>query len=117
MVELVDALKSVSSRAGADETVRKTYFSRHLYIKTIILPRQARDKHRENSKKGRFSQGVSYECLTINYTNVSAHTHTRVCHRVGGGQGVCGGCEGGGASLPSVDGISVCLRVRLGGIR
>jgi hypothetical protein len=24
---------------------------RHLYIKTIILPRQARDKHRENSKK------------------------------------------------------------------
>jgi hypothetical protein len=23
----------------------------HLYIKTIILPRQARDKHRENSKK------------------------------------------------------------------
>jgi hypothetical protein len=25
---------------------------RHLYIKTNILPRQARDKHRENSKKG-----------------------------------------------------------------
>jgi hypothetical protein len=25
---------------------------RHLYIKCIILPRQARDKHRENSKKG-----------------------------------------------------------------
>jgi hypothetical protein len=23
----------------------------HLYIKTIILPKQARDKHRENSKK------------------------------------------------------------------
>jgi hypothetical protein len=23
----------------------------HLYIKTMILPRQARDKHRENSKK------------------------------------------------------------------
>jgi hypothetical protein len=23
--------------------------TRHLYIKTIILPRQARDKHRENS--------------------------------------------------------------------
>jgi hypothetical protein len=37
--------------------VRKTYFLRHLYIKTIILPRQARDKHRENSKKGRVSQG------------------------------------------------------------
>jgi arylsulfatase A-like enzyme len=37
-------------------SVRKTYFLRHLYVKTIILPRQARDKHRENSKKGRFSQ-------------------------------------------------------------
>jgi hypothetical protein len=31
--------------------VRKTYFLRHLYIKTIFLPRQARDKPRENSKK------------------------------------------------------------------
>jgi hypothetical protein len=24
---------------------------RHLYLKTIILPRQAQDKHRENSKQ------------------------------------------------------------------
>ena len=31
--------------------LRKTAFLRHLYIKTIILPRQAQDKHRENSKK------------------------------------------------------------------
>eukprot|EP01046_Picozoa_sp_COSAG06_P057580 COSAG06_NODE_11271_length_1534_cov_49.620209_1_plen_231_part_00 len=31
--------------------LRKTAFLSHLYIKTIILPRQARDKHRENSKK------------------------------------------------------------------
>jgi hypothetical protein len=29
----------------------KTALLRHLYIKCIILPRQARDKHRENSKK------------------------------------------------------------------
>jgi len=29
----------------------KRLFLRHLYIKTNILPRQARDKHRENSKK------------------------------------------------------------------
>ena len=29
----------------------KRHFLRHLYIKTNILPRQARDKHRENSKK------------------------------------------------------------------
>ena len=31
--------------------LRKTAFLSHLYIETIILPRQARDKHRENSKK------------------------------------------------------------------
>ena len=37
--------------------VRKRHFLRHLYIKIIILPRQARDKHRENSKKVPFSQG------------------------------------------------------------
>ena len=37
--------------------VRKRHFLRHLYIKCIILPRQAQDKHRENSKKnGVFSQ-------------------------------------------------------------
>jgi hypothetical protein len=36
--------------------VRKRHFFRHLYIKCIILPRQARDKHRENSKKVPFSQ-------------------------------------------------------------
>jgi hypothetical protein len=36
--------------------VRKRHFLRHLYIKIITLPRQARDKHRENSKKVPFSQ-------------------------------------------------------------
>jgi hypothetical protein len=30
---------------------QETAFLSHLYIKTIILPRQARDKHRQNSKK------------------------------------------------------------------
>ena len=34
----------------------ETPFLYHLYIKTIILPRQARDKHKENSKK----DGVSH---------------------------------------------------------
>ena len=29
----------------------------HLYFKTIILPRQARDKHRKNSKKKTFCAG------------------------------------------------------------
>ena len=35
--------------------VRKRHFLSHLYIKCIILPRQARDEHRENSKKVPFS--------------------------------------------------------------
>ena len=54
--------ESLSDRVGAARLVqklrvdrfgdlRKTAFLSHLYIKTIILPRQARDKHRENSKK------------------------------------------------------------------
>jgi hypothetical protein len=30
---------------------------RHFYIKTIILPRQARDKHREKLQKVRVSAG------------------------------------------------------------
>jgi hypothetical protein len=41
-------------KLATDAKVRKRHFLRHLYIKCIILPRQARDKHRENSKKGRF---------------------------------------------------------------
>jgi hypothetical protein len=40
------------------EQARKRHFLRHLYIKCIILPRQARDKHRENSKKCRFLAGI-----------------------------------------------------------
>eukprot|EP01046_Picozoa_sp_COSAG06_P066339 COSAG06_NODE_16692_length_986_cov_1.705750_1_plen_203_part_00 len=47
----------------------KRHFLSHLYIKTNILPRQARDKHRENSKKsGVFRraacEGASW-CSTI----------------------------------------------------
>jgi hypothetical protein len=34
--------------------LQKPAFWSHLYIKTNILPRQARDKHRENSKKSAF---------------------------------------------------------------
>ena len=33
-----------------DIALRKTAFLSHLYVKTIILPRQARDKHRETQK-------------------------------------------------------------------
>jgi hypothetical protein len=41
--------------------VRKRHFLRHLCIKTMILPRQARDKHREDSKKERFLTSVLLE--------------------------------------------------------
>jgi hypothetical protein len=42
---------------------RKRHFLSHLYIKCIILPRQARDKHRENSKKVPFSLRMRLEEL------------------------------------------------------
>ena len=40
--------------------VRKRHFLSHLYIKCMILPRQARDKHRENSKKVPFSRRLQH---------------------------------------------------------
>jgi hypothetical protein len=42
--------------------VRKRHFLSHLYIKCIILPRQARDEHRENSKKVPLSLRASPLC-------------------------------------------------------
>ena len=39
------------------DPVRKRVFLSHLHIKMLILPRQARDKHKENSKKDAFLQG------------------------------------------------------------
>jgi hypothetical protein len=41
----------------ASVAVRKRHFLSHIYINAIILPRQARDKHRENSIKCRFVTG------------------------------------------------------------
>jgi hypothetical protein len=54
-----DVNGELAAMLGAEELqeVRKRLFLRHLYMKCIILPRQARDKHRENSKKGRFLAG------------------------------------------------------------
>ena len=46
------ALSSARSRMRSQ--ARKRHFLSHLYIKINILPRQARDEHRENSKKGPF---------------------------------------------------------------
>ena len=38
---------------GMSKDGRQRHFLRHLYIKCIILPRQARDKHRESTQKKR----------------------------------------------------------------
>jgi hypothetical protein len=41
----------------------------HLYIKMLILPRQARDKHRENSKRDRFvAQYLPLNSLVLSAT-------------------------------------------------
>jgi hypothetical protein len=49
-----------SSMNAEESKVRKRHFLRHLYIKCIILPRQARDKHRESTqKRDVFSQAQS----------------------------------------------------------
>ena len=45
---------SLPATLCASTRVRKRVFLSHFYIKTIILPRQARDKHRESSKKDAF---------------------------------------------------------------
>jgi hypothetical protein len=42
---------------GLSAPVGETGFLSHLYITVIFLPRQARDKHRENSKKARCLTG------------------------------------------------------------
>jgi hypothetical protein len=52
--------RSRASGSAASTQVRKRHFLRHLYIKCIILPRQARDKHRENYKKS----AVFPQCVT-----------------------------------------------------
>jgi hypothetical protein len=54
-VRVKKRLKFVFFELPSDASVRKRHFLRHLYIKCIILPRQARDKHRNNSKKVPFS--------------------------------------------------------------
>jgi hypothetical protein len=45
-----------------------------LYIKTNILPRQARDKHGENSKKGRLSDPF-HECINSRWFTKTGSGH------------------------------------------
>jgi hypothetical protein len=60
--KLHELLIEVDLEYLVDRPVRGTvnaYPLRHFYIKTIILPRQARDKHRQSTQKElHFSQGV-----------------------------------------------------------
>eukprot|EP01046_Picozoa_sp_COSAG06_P023039 COSAG06_NODE_1814_length_8303_cov_3.907972_3_plen_202_part_00 len=60
------ARRSISP-AGCRSPVQKRVFFSHLYIKTIILPRPARDKHKENSKKRLVSADATPEnsCLYL----------------------------------------------------
>jgi hypothetical protein len=44
-------LQGHAAGSGWMMQVRKRRFLRHLYIKVIFLPRQARDNHRENTQK------------------------------------------------------------------
>jgi hypothetical protein len=51
--EVIYPIKRVETIAECETTlsqVRKRHFIRHLHIKPIVLPRQARDKHRESSQ-------------------------------------------------------------------
>jgi hypothetical protein len=57
ILEKNQLVNNLTSFCGA----KNATFLRHLYIKTNILPRQARDKHRESTQKKewRFVQGWS----------------------------------------------------------
>jgi hypothetical protein len=62
--DFTDEFNVTHSSCGVGK-VRKRHFLSHLYIKINILPRQARDEHRENSKKVPFSLRVlSRGCRT-----------------------------------------------------
>ena len=62
-------VRKVYGRIGCE----KRHFLSHLYIKTNMLPRQARDKHREKSKKS----GVL--CRTL--ASTSSHAARYGCTR------------------------------------
>ena len=64
--------------------VRKCHFLRQFYIKCIILPRQARDKHKENSKKCRFLAAVGGRRLR-HYCSDRGRPH-----RTADSEGMCG---------------------------
>jgi hypothetical protein len=51
VVSFIRRIHSSLTTSLSCQVKKQTVFFSHLYIKMMILPRQARDKHRENSKK------------------------------------------------------------------
>ena len=71
--------KDSNRSTNGDETVTKRVFLRHLYIKMIILPRQARDKHsRETQKRTRFCRILVKQTIinawTSSFSAVQVHS-------------------------------------------
>jgi hypothetical protein len=58
------SIEWIARVVGESKARKRQHFLRHLYIKCIILPRQARDKHRESTqKKCRFPSGDPLLCV------------------------------------------------------
>ena len=73
---------------GAANKVEKTHILRHFILKTIILPRQARDKHRKDSKREIF---LTDWCLSAVHPRGNADAVCRAVHRAGSRHlAVCG---------------------------
>ena len=53
------------------EAVRKAHLLRRFIYVMIILPRQARDKHRKNSKKSFFLRAAPEQATLINIDDIS----------------------------------------------
>jgi hypothetical protein len=49
--QIIDKRFNANPTGGRRKGEKTCLFLRHLYIKCIILPRQARDKHRESTQK------------------------------------------------------------------
>jgi len=76
-----NSLVTELNAAGGSIPGNKTVFFSHLCIKTNILPRQARDKHRENSKKDRFVQSCwrRWECGRVFFLSSFPMKNDRFC--------------------------------------
>jgi hypothetical protein len=81
-------LRSIKKLAGSG---KKTVLLSHLYIKMIISPRQARDKHRGNSNRRPFSCSAARQPrhpLWHRCEHTHTHTHTHI-HTTQTGVHVC----------------------------